>query len=107
MKEIIDRLQENRNIERAKSILESHGYKVTKSISEEENPRRSSGNWEEEMKTKAFPVGEDQINSFKKYLRSKGFKPFNKEYYVNDSTGDKVYIYKTWYGNYHAEPIIK
>lgn len=30
MKEIIDRLQENRQIELAKSILESKGYKVTK-----------------------------------------------------------------------------
>lgn len=107
MEEIVNILHENRQIELAKFILESHGYEVTESISEEEwTPRRSSGDWEEEMKSKAFPVGKDQINSFKKYLRSKGFRPDGKYYYVNDSTGDKVYIDKTWYGNYHVEPSI-
>lgn len=35
MKEIIDRLQENRQIELAKSILESKGYRVTKDRLEE------------------------------------------------------------------------
>lgn len=34
MKEIVNRLQEQRNIELAKSILESHGYKVTKKLNE-------------------------------------------------------------------------
>lgn len=37
MKEIVDRLHENRQIEVAKSILEAHGYTVTKKIDERAN----------------------------------------------------------------------
>ena len=38
MKEIVERLQENRQIERAKSILESHGYQVGKDLRISKNP---------------------------------------------------------------------
>lgn len=38
MKEIVDRLQENRQIELAKSILESNGYKVEKRLKENAAP---------------------------------------------------------------------
>ena len=38
MREIVERLQENRQIELAKSILESHGYRTTKKITETRSP---------------------------------------------------------------------
>jgi len=79
-------------------------------VSEDVETRRADNtNWDEEMKSKVFPIGKDQLRSFSSYLRSRGYskdqnkRPAGEKMYINNKTGEKVFISKTWYGNYHVE----
>lgn len=63
MKEIIDRLQEGRQIELAKSILESNGYKVSKKVNKHDDYLAEGAASLEYLKSKMISIS-DLLDNF-------------------------------------------
>ena len=69
MREIVNKLHEKRQVELAKSILESKGYTITKKdISESgESPKYTWGDWQSEKgsacRVKYYSAGQDLTNA--------------------------------------------